>query len=377
MPWEKVDTVDLRREFVALAEHGDFPFSKLCQRYGISRKTGYKWLKRFKKLGGKGLEDCSKKPLGSPGKTPPKIEAVIVAARDQFPAWGGRKIKRYLEKREQFAIPSASTITEILKRHGRLDAQTTQTNFIRFEHKAPNHLWQMDFKGDVPLSRGRCYPLTLLDDHSRFSLCIDACNNQQQRTVQQRLIEVFRRYGKPQRMTMDNGSPWGAGVPSAYTQLTVWLIENGISVSHSAPYHPQTQGKLERFHRSFKAELLGRRQWDYLSTCQTAFDAWRELYNTQRPHEALDLDVPSSRYLPSSVVYEDQIPPYEYGPNDDVRKVGRNLFISYKRYEIFLGQAFLGKQVGIRPTTQDGKFEVYFCHQKVNTFDLNQMAKRR
>jgi transposase InsO family protein len=377
MPWREAMTVDLRREFVTLAEKRTLRFSELCRRYDISRKTGYKWMERFRHGGVDGLEDQSKAPLHRPTQTSEVVEQLILEVRDEYPDWGGRKLRRLLQDQGYKDLPHPSTITEILRRNNRLEPQPgPAVNFIRFEHPYPNDLWQMDFKGHFPLARGSCHPLTVLDDHSRYSVCLEACANEKTNTVKTALIKAFSRYGIPRRMTMDNGSPWGAGGGAAYTQLTVWLIEQGTVVGHSRPYHPQTQGKDERFHRTLKTELLGRRQLNDLTSCQTNFDQWRTTYNTIRPHESLGMNTPSTRYSASTLSYQSDRAPFEYGVSDAVRKVGRNMVASYQGYEIFLGQAFVGKQVGIRPTLTDGQFTLHFCQQQVGTVDLNCMDKR-
>ncbi len=377
MPWNEVNTVDLRREFVILSQQNSCSFSELCTRYNISRKTGYKWLERYHKDGLNGLEDRSRRPLHQPAKTSSAIETIILECRDKYPDWGGRKLKKVLERQGYRNIPSPSTITAILRRHDYLQkGSTIQKPFIRFEHPHPNDLWQMDFKGHFGIPRGRCHPLTVLDDHSRYSLCLKACENEQTKTVKDALTQVFTRYGVPRRMTMDNGSPWGSSGNSRFTQLTVWLIDQGIKTSHSRPYHPQTQGKDERFHRTMKTELLGRKQFDNLSQCQSGFDAWRTQYNTIRPHESLDMDTPSMHYEPSSRVYRQFEQPYEYGVNDHVRKVGINLKAYLKGYVIFVGEAFTGRYVAFRPTLEDGLYDLYYCHQQIGKIDLNKMKKR-
>ena len=155
----------------------------------------------------------------------------------------------------------------------------------------------MDFKGHFAVGAARCHPLTVLDDHSRFNLCLQACVDEQGHTVQTHLTTSFRRYGLPQRVAVDNGSPWGDTLDSPYTPLVAWLIRLGIRVSHSRPYHPQTLGKDERFHRSLKAEVL-RESFPDLDTVQTRFDRWRTVYNFERPHEALSMQTPATRYAP-------------------------------------------------------------------------------
>lgn len=377
MPWNEIKTVDLRRDFVDLAASGTIPFSELCRRFSISRKTGYKWLSRFRDLGQAGLEDQSKKPKSQPRRTAHEVESLILACRDRYPDWGARKLRRVLQNEAHQELPSPSTITEILRRHGRLnDSVKVPAAFIRFEHPHPNDLWQMDFKGHFQAGERRCHPLTVLDDHSRFSLCLLACPDEQGGTVKRGLVRTFRRYGLPRRMTMDNGSPWGGGGSSRYSQLSVWLIEQGITVGYSRPYHPQTQGKDERFHRTLKAELLGRRQLDSIAHCQTAFDVWRMRYNTVRPHEALDMDTPASRYQASQRPYRDNLPPYEYSEIDQVRRVSRSQCASFQGYDILIGLGFMGKRIAFRPTLADGRYTLHFCHQQIGEVNLKEMSRR-
>lgn len=377
MPWQEITAVDLRTEFVELNRCGTLSFSELCRRYGISRKTGYKWLSRYAEQGVEGLHDRSRRPARQPAQSSTQIEELIVACRDRYPAWGARKLRTVLAREGHVYLPAPSTITAILRRHGRLNAPAEPAASIRFEHAHPNELWQMDFKGHVPMGQQRCHPLTVLDDCSRFSLCLQACGNERFHTVQDALVSTFRRYGLPQRMTMDNGPPWGAGGGNGrFSRLTVWLIEQGITVSHSRPYHPQTQGKDERFHRTLKAELLGRRQFDSLEYCQRAFNRWRQQYNEIRPHEALQLQTPASRYEPSQRQWKESLSPYEYGLNDEVRKVCADQSISFHRYVVLVGEGFVGKQIALRPTPVDGQYTLHFCHQQIGEVDLRTLTKR-
>lgn len=378
MPWREVDTVDLRREFVRLAGDGSLDMTALCQRYGVSRKTGYKWLARYAAEGDPGLLDRSRCPHHQPRRSPVSVEQIVLELRQRFPDWGGRKLARVMRNEGYCQIPSPSTITEILRRHGVLHPvdQFAPRNYIRFEHPHPNDLWQMDFKGAFPLSRGHCHPLTVLDDHSRFAVCLAACRHERTATVKNHLVAAFERYGLPLRMSMDNGAPWGSGVTHRLTQLTAWLIEQGITVTHSRPYHPQTQGKDERFHRTLKAELLGRRSFTDLQQCQRAFDPWRQRYNTERPHESLNMDTPIQHFKPSPRNYRQTWPEYEYAPGDHVRKVSRNMTCSFKYHNVVIGQALKGKNVAFRPTRKDGVYTIHFCHQRIGQIDLNNMCKR-
>ncbi|TFG88291.1 MAG: IS481 family transposase, partial [Hyphomicrobiales bacterium] len=362
MPWKDVRLMSQREEFVGLSMVDGTCFADLCRRFGISRKTGYKWLKRYRSQGRGGLADRSRRPRGSPARTPPAAEQAVVALRLEHPAWGGRKLKRVLEREGLAEAPAPSTITEILRRHEMIDPRESAARgpMRRFEHKRPNALWQMDFKGDFALSAGgRCHPLSILDDHSRFAVCLRACADQRRRPTQAALIDTFRRYGLPDRMLMDNGSCWGAAPLSAWTQFTVWLVRRGVFVSHGRPYHPQTQGKCERFHRSLKAELIGRRAWSDLAQCRAALERWRDDYNLRRPHEALGLDVPASRYAPSPRAYPEVLEAIEYAPGDEVRQARRNGSIKFRGALWAVGRAFAGEPLAVRPTGEDGCFEIY------------------
>ena len=374
MPWKEVSAVELREEFVMLALAEGSCFRALCRRYGISPTTGYKWLDRYSAEGRAGLADRSRRPSRSPRQTAPEIEERVLALRDRHPAWGGRKLRRRLQDLGLEGVPSASTITAILRRHGRLEAADAAKHraFVRFEHAAPNDLWQMDFKGHFALSQGRCHPLTLIDDHSRFSPGLEACADEQSGTVRERLTGVFRRYGLPWRMLADNGPPWGDDRESRHTRLTVWLLRLGIAVSHGRPYHPQTQGKAERFHRSLAAEALADPPPRDLAECQRRFDAWRQVYNAERPHQAIGLAVPLQRYSPSARPFPETLPPLEYDSSDIVRKVDRAGSLSWRGRRFRVGKALQGQAVAIRPTISDGRYDVCLGRHAIAIIDLTE-----
>lgn len=380
MPWKEVSTMSLKEEFVLLANQEGANIRQLCSRFGISPKTAYKWISRFDQQGSAGLLDHSRRPHSSPTRIPPEVEALVLQEREKHPAWGGRKLHCTLTcQHPGLNIPHPNTITDILRRHNQLQGPYTPPHnsyqWQRFEHVAPNDLWQMDFKGYFSTTTaGYCYPLTLLDDHSRFSVALRACPNEQRHTVQAHLIDTFRTYGMPVRITMDNGSPWGDGT-SLYTALTVWLLRLGVGVSHSRPYHPQTQGKDERFHRTMKAEILHNRVFRDLEQCQHHFDEWRDEYNLHRPHEALGMQVPASRYKPSGAAYPEQLAPIEYPAVGTegvvaIRKVQAGGELNYRGKEWDVGKAFRGQDVALKETECEGVVDVYFCRHKVSSIDM-------
>ena len=374
MPWEEVSITSLRLDFVKLATQEGANMSELCRCFGISRKTGYKWLERYGHGGKESLVDQSRRPHTSPNRTPAEMEERVLQIRCKYPAWGGRKIRWLLLQDGYVDVPSPSTITAILRRHGHIDPEESLKHraFQRFQKEYPNELWQMDFKGYFALAEGGyCHPLTVLDDCSRFLVGLRACPDETHETVQDQLTSIFRCYGMPDRMLMDNGSPWGDDADNPYTRLTAWLIRLGIGVSHGRPYHPQTQGKDERLHRTLNAELISRHSFLDLPACQVIFDDWRETYNLVRPHEALDMAVPAERYQPSSRPFPDTLPPVLYDVSDTVRKVDKGGRISFRNHTFRVGKAFRYQPVAIRPTDTDGDFHVFFCQQRVAHISLH------
>jgi transposase InsO family protein len=370
MPWQENTRMSQRSEFIAFARAPGANMSELCRRYEISRKTGYKWLGRAM-LGSWQASDRSRRPSSSPRRTAPGIEAHVLALRQRYPFYGGRKIRHLLRREGIESPPAASTITAILDRNGFLSPERRRLrNWQRFEAAAPNALWQMDFKGHFALTRGRCHPLTVLDDHSRFCVCLAACANEQGSTVRSHLTAAFRRYGLPVRMLMDNGPPWGSSAQGTHTRVSAWLIRLGVSVSHGRPLHPQTQGKDERFHRTLQLELIGRRPvWQDNIQTQLAFDAYRPQYNFERPHQALSFEVPGARYAPSPRTFPSVLPPIDYDAALEVRRVKANGSIKFQRRYFFVGKAFAGDPVGLQQV-DESVWDVYYCHQRVVQIDL-------
>jgi transposase InsO family protein len=361
-----------RWEFLRFAQLPGANLSELCRRFGISRKTGYKWLQRAAE--GE-MRELSRRPHHSPALTAQAVVDRVIELRHGHPAWGGRKLHHVLRREGSEPLPAPSTVNSILKRNGLLsEDRRLQRDWQRFEEERPNALWQMDFKGPVKTQAGQGSALTILDDHSRFNLCLVLCPDQRMETVQTQLIRVFERYGLPERLLSDNGPPWGSAgqTPTAsVTRLGAWLIRNGISLSHGRPYHPQTQGKEERFHRTLGLEVLASKPvWEDAVQLQRAFDNWRPVYNFQRPHEALGHEPPASRYQPSPRTYRAVLPPIEYFEGDEVRKVQSTGVISFRGRELVVSRGLRGEPVALRATA-DGVWDVYYCHQRIGLLDLH------
>jgi transposase InsO family protein len=362
--------MSLREEFIKLLHKEALSFTELCCRYGISRKTGYKWAERFKQSGIAGLEDASRRPRTIARHIDQNMEEKIVELRTKH-SWGSRKIRRRLQVLDFTPVPACSTITRALHRNNLVDPERPGSkNWQRFEHPAPNCLWQMDFKAPVPTLAGVVHPLTVLDDHSRFNICLRALPDQRTAGVQSTLTEAFGLYGLPDTILVDNGSPWGNNREQRHTALTVWLMRINVGVAHSRPYHPQTLGKGERFHRTLEEDLIGRYQWRDLVHLQRSFDPWRHTYNFERPHDSLGLDVPADRYRPSLRAFPETLPEIEYPAGIAVRKVEDKGRFCFKGKHFRVGKAFRGYPVGLRATDTDGVYDVMFCHHIVTHIDL-------
>lgn len=371
MPFSERSLMSHREEFCRLADAAGVGVRELCRRFAISPTSGYKWLSRWRAQGRGGLADQSRRPLSSPRLSDPALEAQVVACRQAHPAWGGRKIRRVLQDDGMAQAPAASTVTAILRRHRLLDGPGAgeARAWQRFESASPNDLWQMDFKGHVPAGTGRMHPLTVIDDCSRYALVLSACANQREETVRDRLTRAFQHCGLPWRILSDNGSPWGAA-GGEITRLAVWLMDLDIALIHGRPYHPQTQGKDERFHRTLKAEVLAGRSFASLAQAEAAFVDWREVYNTRRPHEALGLAVPAQRYRPSLRPLPAQVPPPDYEPQTPVRTVGSAGQISFQGRRLRCPKAVIGRRVALRATDTDGVFDLCYRRHVLSRIDL-------
>jgi transposase InsO family protein len=394
MAWRVVNVMSLRLEFVTLAAQPGAKLSELCRRFGVSRQTGYKWLARFGEAGEAGLVDRSRRPHGSPSRTDAAVEEAVLAVRRANRCWGGRKIRRVLlnarpEGLPAEQVPAASTITGILRRHGLLERdEPAPQPFKRFEAVAPNRLWQMDFKGHFALDGRtdgggvRCWPLTVLDDHSRYAIGAEACTDEKEVTVCERLTKVFERHGLPDAIITDNGAPWGHqnGV-TKYTRFSVWLLRLGVKPLHSRPRHPQTMGKIERLHRSLRAELLQGRRFADLDAVQSGLDRWRARYNHQRPHDALGGAFPASRYRMSERSMPARLVEPDY-PDDQVTgRVRRNGCLrcrpqDQRRVDLQLSAAFADQRVAVRPSAEDGVHHVWFMTWRIAKVDFRTNPER-
>ena len=370
MPFRETSVIRERIKFVQAARSsGSGHLARLCREYGISRRTGYRWLDRVRdqKWVLTAVTDLSRRPHRSPSQTSAVLEERVIAWRRRE-GWGAKKIR---EKLLQEGLElKVITINRILKRGGLIEERAYQYSAShRFERPAANELVQMDFKGDYGLRQGRCYPLTLLDDHSRFALGVYALSDQKWESVQRCLISSFERYGVPDGMLMDHGVPWFSSTNSfGLTWLAVWLIRQGVDLCFSGVGHPQTQGKIERFHRTLKESLRHHGQPQTLAAFQQALDRFREIYNHQRPHEALGMAVPADRYQPSRRPYAPQPAAWEYPEGAMVRRLNSQGVLHCPGGRRFVCEALANEWVEVEAI--DNHWLIKYRHQYIREIDL-------
>lgn len=375
MPWKKRTVEAMREEFVKRALAHEKSKSALCREYGISRPTGDKWIKRYQQ--GERLADRSRAPKKRPSRVSPEIEAQIVNMRLEHPAIGALKIHRMMENEGVEGLPCAKTMNNIFHRNGLITpaASAAATPQQRFERASPNEMWQADFKGHFAMkNQKRCHPLNILDDCTRFCLSCEALPDETFGSVQPVLRRLFREYGLPFSFLCDNGNPWGTAQSLGFTRLEVWMMELGILVLHGRPLHPQTQGKEERFNRSFTRECLALNTFTDQRQAQRIFSEYRDFYNTRRPHCALDMEVPASRYQPSERKYPGRIRAWDYSSECQLCKVKDSGYFNYEGQGYFLSEAFGGKTIAVRESHLPGQITLLFRQFRIGRIDLETRA---
>ncbi len=356
MPWKTMEVQEQRVRFVVEAWTGDKPMSSLCAEFGISRPTGYLWLERYRERGLAGIAELSRRPQHSPRQTRAALEQRVVELRKRYPDWGARKLAVLLE-REGVRL-TRSTIHRILLRRDLVrEADRHRPAVQRFERAAPNELWQMDFKGPKrwPQSVG---PLSVLDDHSRYLIALEAIGSPDGNRVRTHLEQAFERCGLPEAMLMDHGTPWWNWQSfSGRTHLSLWLMRQGIRLCWSGIRHPQTQGKVERFHSSLQRSLD--RRGGVGAELQAWLDRYRAEYNQVRPHEALRMQPPATVWRPSLRRYDPHPPAWEYPEGAWILKVDcqGTVDIAGRRWRI--GKTLAGERVHIQPVEE--RFLILYC----------------
>jgi transposase InsO family protein len=371
MTWKVSNVVSQRIEFVVRAISKRERVSRLCQEYGISRQTGHFWLKRYRQMGTfAALEDRSHAPVRVWNKSERPLEEMVLQIRRRD-GWAGRKIQRVLEQEHGVRI-SARTVDRILKREGCIPKEDANRPALkRFERNSPNELWQMDFKGQFSTQEGHCYPLTIIDDHSRYVVGLYALQGTAVEGVRDSLIETFQSYGVPDRLLTDHGTPWwNVNSPDAgLTQIGVLLMKQDVKLLHSGVGHPQTQGKVERFHRTLARSLAYRGEPRQFGDWQACLDGIRDTYNNDRPHEALNMQVPAQRYRPSRRAYQLRPPDWCYTEEWTVTRLNGSGNLSYQKRQYFVSKALRNEEVAFRSVEM--KLLVRFRNMYIREIDLD------
>ena len=368
MPWKDKTVEELRKEFVEAAESCS-NFSLLCREFGITRATGYKWVKRYENE--ETLSDRSRRPNITANKTSEVIEAQIVETRTVHPGWGAKKIKVSLENKG-VEMPCVKTVNNILNRYGCISKEEALKHkaFTRFEKERCNEMWQTDFKGEFKMQDGKyCFPLDIFDDHSRFVIRIKPSESASN-VVLPTFREAFYEYGMPDSVLSDNGAQF-AGFRQGYTQFEKWLMNHDILPIHGRIKHPQTQGKIERFHRAMNQELLNHYTPKDISDAERVFNDWRNCYNNERPHEALGMKCPSDIYVPSERTYRDQVDKYEYSGKYHVIKVNNWGYVRFDRWQIYLSETMMDERIEFRPNPNGDTFIACYRNFAIGEFDVH------
>jgi transposase InsO family protein len=350
--------------------------SAAAMRFGVSRKTAHKWLKMFDadpNATASALTDRSRRPVHSPRRTDADIQSKALALRDRH-NWGARKI-HFVLKRQSQSIPSIRTVSAILHRNGRIKPKLPTPPLQRFERAEPNELWQLDFKGPFEVDRKKITPLTILDDHSRYLLAFQSCPDHTMATAWNILWNVFGQVGLPQQILCDNAFNVRANFrPAGLSWFDSRLVRLGIIPSHGRPYHPQTQGKVEALHRSATRELLDfNARKDNPLHFQQDCDAYRHLYNTLRPHQALGDQPPVLRWMPSPRPRPALLPDITYPAGSVLRRVNDCGRIIFKNYRVLCGLGIEGDLVRIEE--RNTEIAVFYCAKQIRCLSHDQLKR--
>ena len=374
MPWLETSPVEQRERFIHDHRLELYTMAELCTRYGISRKTGYKWLARFEEAGRQGLRDRSRAPHHCPHRISPQVAAVICAARRQHPSWGPAKLLAWLEPQHPaLDLPAISTAGDLLARRGLVKKRRRRRHYqhpgvVPPTTTQPNDLWTADFKGHFRTRDGiYCYPLTIADQHTRYLLACHGLLSTKGHGVRPVFERLFREYGLPRAIRTDNGVPFATTGIHGLSQLNVWRLRLGIQHQRILPASPHQNGAHERMHKTLKGDAI-RPPRPNLTTQQRAFNAFRHLYNEERPHEALGCRPPASLYRPSAREYVGALPPVEYPGHFIVKRVTNAGTIRLKKRLLFIANALKQHPVGLEEV-DDGIWSIHFCNVLLGRVD--------
>ena len=374
MPWREINVMDQRSEFVMMYLSQEWNMSALCRQFEISRPTGYKWISRYLECGRRGLIDQSRRPHHHSQAIGEELERFIVQCRIDHPHWGPRKLLAWLERTMPHrSWPAASTIGDVIKRHGLSVPRRRSRRSPPYDQPfvgcdAPNRVWSADFKGWFRTGDGmRCDPLTISDNHSRYLLRCQAVRHGDHVSVQPVFEAAFREFGLPEAIRTDNGAPFATTTVGGLSRLSIWWLKLGIQPERIEPGKPQQNGRHERMHRTLKKETASPPQSTWRKQ-QTAFDAFRDQYNHDRPHEALDNQTPARRYQPSPRPYPLIVPEPVYPDDMELRRIDHQGDFKWKARHVYLSETLAKEIVGFRKTDED-RWDIYFGPLRLAVLD--------
>jgi len=375
LPWKVIEMSEQRWALCHAVRTLGRPVSAVARDFGVSRKTAYKWLGRAQG-GAESMVDRSRRPRVSPRRSDPSLEQQMLAVRDAH-GWGPRKIHAVLRRQGVQPLPCRRTVANVLKRHGRVTPPAAPPATQRFERPEPNDLWQVDHKGPVEVDRRKLLPLSVIDDHSRYALAFEPLVDRTMRRTWAVLWDVFGDAGLPRQILADNAfGTMGIDKPVGLSWFDAQCIRLGIEPIHGRPYHPQTQGKVEAFHASAVRELIYRHaRRDSEQHFRVDTHAWRTVYNTQRPHEALGDQVPLSRWRPSVRKRPATMPTVQYEPGAWTRKVCQEGLLRWRGCRILLGRGIAGDWV--RLEEDESELRVFYGWKQVRRLHPSQITRDR
>lgn len=381
MPWHKTNPMNERVRFISSYLEGEEPFVELCELFGISPKTGYKWLKRYESEGVEGMVERSRAPHAHPNAVAPNLVMEILKARNKHPRWGPRKLLVILQRQyPELVFPATSTIGEILRRNGLIVGRRKRRRSSPYgerlrSYDSPNSVWCADFKGHFPVNGKYCYPLTISDGYSRYLLACTAQSSPRHAPTRRAFERVFREFGIPDAIRTDNGSPFSSLAAGGLSRLAVWWIRLGIHPERIMPGRPDQNGRHERMHETLKAETARPPRTNFRNQ-QKAFDLFRYEYNEVRPHEALGQEVPASLYQPSNRPYPSRVPEPEYPDHFHIARAYPNGVISFGGVQWYLTPVLAGELVGLEPLP-DHRWKFFFGTIPLGIADLQNVKKRQ